>query len=113
HVDNVGPVVVAQAPANNLLGPVSSVDVTFSETILGSSFTSADVTFSGPGGAIPITNVQLISGTTYRLSFAAQTASGKYQIALGPDITDLSGNRMDQNANGTAGEPGDQYRGSF
>ena len=39
---------------------------------------------------------------------------GTYQVTIGPDIADLSGNRMDQNQNGTGGEAtADQFRSAL
>jgi hypothetical protein len=35
---------------------------------------------------------------------------GGYNLTIGPNITDLFGNRMDQNGNGVNGEEADQYQ---
>src|SRR5262249_57177823 len=34
---------------------------------------------------------------------------GTYNLGVGPNITDVAGNAMDQNGNGVNGEPGDAY----
>ncbi len=92
------------------------VDLTFNEAIAPSSFTTDDVTLVGPPGtsAITATGVTELSTTTYRVSFDALTVRGTYHITIGPDVTDQSGNEMDQNQNGVPGEtPGDQYVASL
>jgi subtilisin family serine protease len=81
---------------------------TFDKAISASTFTSADiVSFTGPGGAIT-TNYTITpvgtTGTTFDVSFTAQTAAGTYTMVIGPDIRDTSGNQMNQNGNATAGE---------
>jgi hypothetical protein len=42
---------------------------------------------------------------SYSISYPAQTAGGEYTFTIGPAIVDLSGNPMDQDADGTFGEP--------
>ena len=51
--------------------------------------------------------VTQLDATDYRVSFAALTERGTYQVAIGPNIADPQGNLMDQNQNGTNGEPAD------
>ena len=50
---------------------------------------------------------QLVSGTTYDIGFATQTAQGAYTLTIAPSVTDVAGNEMDQNQNGINGEPDD------
>ncbi|MBL8864472.1 MAG: proprotein convertase P-domain-containing protein, partial [Planctomycetia bacterium] len=88
--------------------------LTFSEAINPTTFTTGDiVSFTGPSGALTVTGVAPVAGTNgtqFDLSFATQTVGGVYTIVLGPDIRDLAGNPMDQNANGVNGEnPGDRF----
>src|SRR5204862_1015723 len=85
---------------------VSSVRVTFDEAVDLASFTTDDVSISGPGGAIAVTGVQVVADSGDRefdVSFAVQTTPGDYQVVLGPDIKDKNGNRMDQERDGVAG----------
>ncbi len=50
----------------------------------------------------------------FEIGFPEQTATGTYDLTAGPNINALaSGNPMDQNENGTTGEAGDEYVGSF
>lgn len=113
--DSTGPRVVS-AEANTG-GPPWRVRVTFSEAIDPASFTTADVTgFVGPQGPIAASGVQAVAGTNntqFDVTFAPQSAPGSYRLVLGPDIRDVAGNPMDQNANGLAGEAADTYTVSF
>src|ERR1051326_1195584 len=112
RVENVPPFIRASAPVGVVGAPLSSIDLTFSEPIVLSTFTSDDVVFRGPNGAIAITGIVLVSGSTYRISFAAQTASGDYSFIVGPNITDLGNKPLDQDQDGLPGEqPDDQYQG--
>jgi serine protease len=93
-------------------GGISSARVTFSEAINPSTFTSADVTMSGPNGSIGVLGVVPVAGTNntqFDVNFAAQTAAGTYSLGIGTDIRDLTGNMLDQNRNGTNGEAADRF----
>jgi serine protease len=106
----------ARVTAGNFNGTtaLTGVRLTFSEAINPSTFTAGDiVSFTGPNGSLTVTGVVPVSGTNdtqFDLTFATQTTGGVYTIILGPDIRDVAGNPMDQNANGINGEdPGDRY----
>ena len=87
--------------------------VTFSEPVDLNTFTPSAITLTGPGGAIAVSQPQLVSGSTYNIGFATQTAQGAYTLTIAPSVTDLAGNEMDQNQNGINGEPTDSFTGSF
>ena len=107
---------VISAVANGAAN-VSSVRLTFSEAINPSTFTVADITgFTGPKGAIAVTGVTAVTGsnnTQFDVTFAAQTTGGSYYFNVGPNIADVVGNLMDQNANGVNGQATDTYRTAF
>ncbi len=91
------------------------VRVQFNEKINAGSFTTADVTLSGPGGPFAATSVTPVSGTNntqFDIAFAPKTAAGTYTLTLGVDIFDIAANRMNQNGNGVNGEPGDRFTGT-
>src|SRR5262249_35967568 len=93
---------------------VSSVRLTFSEAINPSTFTVADITNASVGlTPIPVTADRGSGNTQFDVTFNAVTAPGSYGFDVGPDIRDVAGNPMDQNNNGTNGEPGDIYSASF
>jgi subtilisin family serine protease/subtilisin-like proprotein convertase family protein len=113
--DTTGPQVIAALPDGT--ASVSSVRVTFNEAINPDTFTPADIThFTGPPGAVAVTGVKPVAGsnnTQFDVSFAPQTAPGAYQFDLGPEISDVAGNLMNQNGNAVNGEPGDLYHVAF
>ncbi|MBI1914781.1 MAG: S8 family serine peptidase [Planctomycetes bacterium] len=116
--DVTGPHVVSAVPNASATKPVSSLRVTFSEGIDPSTFTLADIaSFTGPNGNLTVTRVSPIFNTDDRqfdLFFTQQSTAGTYTLTLGPDLRDWSGNPMDQNGNGTAGEvPQDRFTAKF
>ena len=93
-------------PTGSVSGPVDRFTLTFDEAILDGSFTAADiVTLSGPGGTIPAPTIVKLSNTQYDVRFAPQAASGTYNLVVGPAISDLTGNLMNQNGDGNNGVP--------
>gem|GEM_PF-419515 len=79
---------------------ITTSDVTFSESINLSSFTSADLSLTRNGAAIGLTpsvTIALVSGSTYRISgLSSYTATdGTYDLSVhGLGILDLSGNTV-------------------
>jgi hypothetical protein len=118
--NRVGPSIVSYTPTAPVdPGTVNSVTVTFNEPINGASFTTAQVHITGPGGVtIPVTSVTDISVTppgqtnphnVFQILFPSLTADGGYTVTIGPNVTDFTGNPMDQNHNLINGEPGDAF----
>jgi hypothetical protein len=96
-------------------GPLNTIRVTFDEAIDPASFTPEDVTLYGPTGSLIPVTVLSVSGTgdtQFDLAFANQTVRGVYRLTVGPNVTDLAGNPMNQNGNGVNGEPADAYNGT-
>jgi len=105
-------------PAASVIA-ASSMSFKFSEPMNPASFSLAsDVTFTGPGG-IDLTGTLTGSSfsadnLTLTVNFTALTATGNYSMTIGPNITAAdNGHAMDQNLNGTSGEAGDSYTGTF
>ena len=112
-IDRSAPRVQFHVPGGDIAGTLDHVDLVFSEPIDPSSLGADDVVLTGPGGRVIATaGVSRLSDTRYRVSLPAQTDFGVYTITAGPNIADPAGNRLDQNDNGTAGEPGDVYSGT-
>jgi subtilisin family serine protease/fibronectin type 3 domain-containing protein len=106
--DTTGPRVTEASPTGTVIGSVDRIRLTFNEAILDGSFTTADVvSLTGPGGPFDPTSVEKVSGTVYEVVFALQSDPGDYSLTIGPDITDLAGNPMDQDQDGTGGEIAD------
>jgi hypothetical protein len=111
-VDNTGPRITNSIPAGTIATRPSSFDVFFDTDILIGSFTTTDAMLTGPG-APAINSVQRLSARQYRIQLAAALPPGTFALSIGPNITDLTGNAMDQNANGVRGEiPGDVFNSS-
>jgi hypothetical protein len=115
--DRIGPRVIGALPVNPQMPGVADVIVTFNENTDPRTFQPSQVTITGPNG--PIAPQQIIdldprNHTSYEITFPAQSADGTYTVTIGPDITDLTGNPMDQNGNLLNGEtPGDKFTFQF
>ncbi len=119
-IPNSGPQVASIAPLTGTFGELlTGITVTFKGTVDPTTFTPGSVSFvKGPTGAIiPVRSVLDVTGPAaagtgdmhniYDILFATpQTANGTYTLLIGPNITDDSGNPMNQNGNGTNGEVG-------
>ncbi len=99
-----GPRIISPASGSfgTLTAPVSYIDVTFSEPIDPTSFTPADISLRRGTAIIPVQQPTHQGDNVWRIPFAAQTVPGIYTLIVGPNIADLAGNLMNQNAN-TAG----------
>ena len=109
-----GPYVVSATPDGsvNSSSGLSSVSLNFNEEINPATFTSAQVTLTGPGGTIIGVTVTAVSGSDdheFTISFPTLTAAGTYTLKVGPDIQDWYGNEMNQNRDNVNGEPSDAF----
>jgi fibronectin type 3 domain-containing protein len=93
--DTTGPRVISAASSGATAGTLDRFTLTFSEPIADGAFTLADVTLTGPNGAITPKAVNKLSSTKYEVTFAQQTAPGAYSLKVGPQISDVAGNVMD------------------
>lgn len=95
---------------------VSGLRVTFSEAIQGSSFDASKVlSLIGPSGALAVTGVRAVAGSTtqFDILFAEQSKTGNYSLTLDTGILDLAGNALNQNGNTLNGEAlTDRYTGT-
>jgi subtilisin-like proprotein convertase family protein len=105
-----GPHVVSIAPVVGGLS-LTGVQVTFTGPVDPVTFTPADIiSITSPSGApVAVSLVQDITGgqphNIYRVSFVSPpTAPGFYRVTLGPNISDYSGDRMDQDQDFINGE---------
>ena len=76
------------------------------------TFTSAQVTVTGPGGTISGVDVTSVSGSNdheFTISFPSQTTAGTYTLKVAPTLKDWYGNDLNQNRNGINGESSDAY----
>ena len=101
--DTTPPEVVFSGPFENTTTSIDRFNIVFSEPIAAGTFTTADiVALYGPNGpqagAITPTAVNSISSTEYEVTFPSQTALGDYQLIIGTNITDGSGNALSVDA---------------
>ena len=85
--------------------------VTFGNEIDELSFTPADISMTGPNGAVPVTNISRLRGTTFVFD-AGTLQEGEYTIIIGPDIESRGGQTMDTNADGIS-DSNDTYTFTF
>ncbi len=113
-VDTVPPYVSHQDPAGDVAGTIGHVNVWFSEAINTATFTTGDVTIVKPDGTtIAPTGIQNVGRNEFQVNFPAQTLVGTYHVKIGPTVTDVAGNGLDENGNGIGGEAADIYDGTF
>jgi hypothetical protein len=106
-IDKTGPKVTAVSPPGTLAAAVDHVDVTF--TVKLGRLRAADVAITGPGGAVTIGTPTLLAGTTWRIPVSGVALNGPYSVAIGTGTTDLAGNGLDQDGDGTP----NAFNGSF
>jgi hypothetical protein len=90
------PAVVAVTPtAAEVVPPFNHVRVTFDRPMDPTTVASANITLTGPAGAIPLTFAAAgLSNTVFDVTFADQTTVGLYTLAIGPGVQDPYGNAI-------------------
>ncbi len=112
--DRLGPQVINVTPAGTVLSGIDRVTLTFNEAIDPQSLDADDVSLLGPSGPIGPLTVTQLSDVTYEVSFGLLSETGLYQLQVGPEITDLVGNLMDQDGDGSGGQSAaDWFNSSF
>jgi len=93
---------------------LNTVRVTFDKRINVPSFTASDIALLGPNGkAIAIGSITAVangSNAVFDIRFTTQTTAGAYILTVGPDVWDVTAQRMDQNGNGINNEAGDKFQ---
>ncbi len=95
-INTVPPQVTALTPTGTVNNRDSQVTVTFSEPVDLNTFTGSAIALTGPAGAIAVNQPQLVSGSTYSISFATQTVPGAYSLGLAASVADFAGNALGQ-----------------
>ena len=113
--DMNGPRVVDLAPKGMQSRGLDHLDVTFSESINYSTFTSGDVVITNPKSQpVAVKSITKVTDTKFRLGFDGLQEVGTYEVKIGPDVRDYSGNQMNQDQDTVNGEtPQDVYGGQF
>jgi hypothetical protein len=94
HFTLTSPTVVSTIPAaGTVTSPFNHVRVLFDRPMDPTTVTSANITLTGPGGAIPLTFAAVgLSNTVFDVTFANQTAAGSYTLAISTGVTDSFAN---------------------
>jgi hypothetical protein len=114
-----GPAVVAIQPGDTTFAPVTDLLVSFNEPVDPTTATTDQFLITDPNGnPVGISAITVVDGSNgmqLDVTFdPPQTTAGTYQVTIGPNITDLNGNPMDQDGDGIGGQiPNDQFFGSF
>lgn len=103
-LDTAGPVVVSHDPSTTVTTPVTHLDFTFAESVDPGSLDLTDIQVGGPSGPISVQALTDLGGNTYRAGLGSQTEVGRYSGLIGPEVSDLAGNAMDQDGDGVGGE---------
>jgi RHS repeat-associated protein len=114
-VDTVAPRIKQMSPSGDVAGTITNVDIWCSETVDKTTFTASDVVVRDPtDSVIPVRSVTEVGLNRFRIAFPAQTAAGQYRVTVGPNITDLAGNPLNQDGDAMSGEADeDVFRSSF
>ena len=119
NADAIGPRVISHTPVGEVPGAIDAATVTFSEPISASSFTVDDIqVITADGKTVELAGDPVDTGDqrTFALSFvSAESLAGTYTVRVGPQVSDLAGNLMNQDQDIINGETNgnDQYTGMF
>ncbi|HEY2415289.1 MAG TPA: S8 family serine peptidase [Pirellulaceae bacterium] len=98
--DTIAPTFILGDPGGVAAAPVDHVRIKFSEPIDPATFDPSDiVSFDGPDGAVFAFSVTPVNGdnTTFDIDFDPQSTPGDYTLVVGPHMTDMAGNEVDEN----------------
>jgi hypothetical protein len=91
--------------------PFDRLELHFSRTVQEGTFTVEDVSLSAVFAGDPIgVTLNRTAADVYEIGCGGQTGVGAYALAVGPDLLDAAGGTLDQNEDGTPGQPDDAYR---
>ncbi|HEY2584588.1 MAG TPA: PQQ-binding-like beta-propeller repeat protein, partial [Tepidisphaeraceae bacterium] len=113
------PAVVSYWPGGVQSAAPRSVEFNFAEPMDPTSFSVASGVdaFTGPGDTDlrpTLTGYAwLNNNTTLQVDFTTPVQPGRYSMTIGPQIRSAFGVAMDQNQDGTAGTPQDEFTASF
>ncbi len=104
-IDSVAPY-VNSTTWSNTGSNLTTVEVVFSEAIQNTSLTDSQIRIDGPAGRIGLISVSPVGtdGKRWRIQFGPQSQVGTYSLQLTSAVSDLAGNRLDSDRDGTGGE---------
>jgi methionine-rich copper-binding protein CopC len=92
-----GPLVVSSSPTGNQNPGVDHAQVNFNSAIDPASLRADTVSFTGPAGAISLTDIAPVpftNNTQFVFTFDSQVAAGNYALTLSTGVTDAYGNPL-------------------
>ena len=97
---------------------ITGFKVKFSEAIQTSTLTAASIKVTSPSGSLlTVSGITAVAGsnnTEFTFNITSSSAAGTYTIKVGPNVLDLAGNKMNQDADTINGElTQDVYSASF
>ncbi|RUL88709.1 S8 family serine peptidase [Tautonia sociabilis] len=93
--DSSPPTFVSATPSGATTGPVSVLQLSFSEPMDITSMSAQDFQILGPNGAVNVSSIDPAGGgTLFDLAIDEQSADGDYLVRIGRQITDLAGNAL-------------------
>lgn len=110
--------VTGHSPVGTTIAPVTTVTISFANTMNTGSFAVASdvVAFTGPNGDLKgqITGFNWVNSVTLQIATTGLGTAGAYSMVLGPEILSAVGVPCDNDADGTAGESiDDRYTAAF
>jgi subtilase family serine protease/photosystem II stability/assembly factor-like uncharacterized protein len=108
--DQAGPYVIARYPNERVQGPITNIIIEFNEEIAADSFNINDVLIVEENAMqVAIEKIVQQDETRYEIIPKTPIVSGTYTLYLGPDISDVSGNLMNQDQDSICGETVDDH----
>lgn len=104
--DTAGPHVVSTNPVDAVGAPFDHIDIEFSEAIIPETL-PGNVALFGPDGRSIDVGLSQQTESKFIIGFVSQSQRGVYSLVVSPNVSDLAGNAMDQDLDGTSGEVGE------
>jgi len=105
-----GLAVVRVLPTGAAGHPFDTLDVLFNGPVQDGGFPVSAVTLLAPGGsAVTPKSVNKDAPDRYTIDFTGETTASVYHLTIGTAVKGADGRALDQDHNGTPGEPADAY----
>ena len=92
--------VIPTGPAGH---PFDQLQVTFSQPVVNGTFTVTNVSFSGPGGSIAPSAVNVLGDNRYEIAFPGLTGLSNYSLAIDTNVVSVVGKSLARDHTGAPG----------